>query len=190
MARRRDRARVALGTLKEKITGVNKKVMTTIFIDMDGVVADFGGYALRTLGIESKPGLRFDQTDWHRLREHSERIYSIVPVLPSAYKFVSGLKCVRDKFRVDLRFLTAVPKENDLGWAFWDKMQWASKHFPGIPVWFGPYSADKQYHCKPGDILIDDRISNIKQWPEHGILHQGDHEITLNTVEQILRNKS
>jgi len=179
-----------MGTLKEKITGVNKKVMTTVFIDMDGVVADFDGYAHRTLGIESKPGFRFDQNDWYRLREHSERIYSIIPVLPNAHELIGRLKDLRDQFGFDMRFLTAVPKENDLGWAFWDKMEWACKHFPGIPVWFGPYSVDKQNHCKPGDILIDDRVNNIEQWPEHGILYQGDHEITLNTVEQILKDKS
>ena len=63
--------------------------MTTVFIDMDGVVADFDGYAERTLGIKSKPGIRFDQEDWYRLRDHSNRIYSILPVLPNAYSLVS-----------------------------------------------------------------------------------------------------
>ncbi len=164
--------------------------MTTIFIDMDGVVADFDGYAHRTLGIESKPGFRFDQNDWYKLRQHSDRIYSIIPVLPNAYELVSKLKEFREQYGVELRFLTAIPKENDMGWAFWDKMEWACKHFPGIPVWFGPYSTDKQHHHKPGDILIDDRVSNIEQWPGHAIHYLGDHNFSLNTIEQILEGKN
>ena len=164
--------------------------MTTIFIDMDRVVADFDGYAERTLGIKSKPGIRFDQEDWCRWRDHSNRIYRILPVLPNAYSLVSGLKQLRDQYGFDMRFLTAVPKENDLGWAFWDKMEWACKHFPGIPVWFGPYSVDKHNHCKPGDILIDDRPSNIEEWPGHAIHYQGDHQLTLNTVEKIFKDKN
>ena len=179
-----------MATFNEKITGVNKTTMTTVFIDMDGVVADFDGYAERTLGIKSKPGIRFDQEDWYRLRDHSNRIYSILPVLPNAYSLVSGLKQLRDQYGFDMRFLTAVPKENDLGWAFWDKMEWVCKHFPGIPVWFGPYSVDKHNHCKPGDILIDDRPSNIEEWPGHAIHYQGDHQLTLNTVEKIFKDKN
>jgi len=83
---------------------------------MDGVVADFDGYALRTLGIKSKPGFRFDLSDWYKLKNHSERLYSIIPVLPNAYELISQLKQLRDQYGFNMRFLTAVPKENDLGW--------------------------------------------------------------------------
>jgi 5'(3')-deoxyribonucleotidase len=64
----------------------------------------------------------------------------------------------------DLKFLTAVPKGNDVPWAFNDKVQWAQSYFPSIPVFFGPFSKDKHVHCRPGDILIDDRLSNIEEW--------------------------
>jgi len=156
--------------------------MKTIFLDMDGVVADFDGYAHRTLGIETKPGVRFDQQDWYRLRDHSPRIYSLVPVLPTAHDLVKQVKeLVSDSY--DIRFLTAIPRENDMGWAYWDKMKWAEKNFPGIPVWFGPYSDDKQHHYKEGDILIDDRIKNIDDWPGFSILH--DHKAINKTLDQL-----
>ena len=38
--------------------------MTTVFIDMDGVVADFDGYIDRTLGVKSNNGFMIDQGDW------------------------------------------------------------------------------------------------------------------------------
>jgi hypothetical protein len=46
-----------------------------------------------------------------------------------------------------------------------DKVNWAAEHFPGIPVFLGPFSHDKWRYCKgPNDILIDDRHSNCSEW--------------------------
>jgi len=156
--------------------------MATIFLDMDGVVADFDGYAHRELGIETKPGIRFSQEDWYRLRDHSPRIYSIIPVLPNAHQLVDQVKQLAKQHDYDIKFLTAIPKENDMGWAFWDKIKWVEKNFTDIPVWFGPYSNDKKNHYKPGDILIDDRIKNIEEWPGFCILHQGDVDATIKKL--------
>ena len=158
-----------------------------LYVDMDGVVADFDGYAHRELGIEPKPGFRFSQEDWYRLRAHNPRIYRDVPVLPTAYELIHELKVIRDQLDIEMRFLTAVPKENDLGWAFWDKIGWVDQHFPGIPVFFGPYSVDKQQHYKPGDILIDDRISNVEEWPGFSILHDyNDINTTISKLKEHL----
>jgi hypothetical protein len=47
-------------------------------------------------------------------------------------------------------------------------MKWVEEYFPDIPVHFGPYSEDKRDHCWPGDILVDDRSTNIAQWINAG----------------------
>lgn len=172
-----------MDTFSKEVTKINK----IIFLDMDGVVSDFDGYAHRELGIETKAGIRFSQDDWYKLREFNERIYRDIPVLPGAEDFVKDVECLAGHYGYDIRFLTAVPRENDLGWAFWDKMEWAKKHFPFIPVWFGPYSDDKQHHYKPGHILIDDRVKNIDSWSKHGILHRGDYKETLDTLTQYIK---
>jgi hypothetical protein len=42
---------------------------------------------------------------------------------------------------------------------------------------FGPYSKDKKDHCVSGDILLDDRKSNIDEWNQAGgigILYRND----------------
>ena len=64
--------------------------------------------------------------------------------------------------------LTAIPQKNDFPDAFQDKIDWMQEHYPGIRVHFGPYSQDKQHHCRPGDILVDDRTSNILEWRAAG----------------------
>lgn len=162
-----------------------------LYVDMDGVVSDFDGYAQRELGIKPNPGYRFSQEDWYRLREFNQRIYRDIPALPTAYSLIDQLRTIRDDYNLEMYFLTAVPKENDCPWAFWDKCNWASKHFAGIPVHFGPFSVDKQKHYKPGDILIDDRVSNIEQWPGFSILHDyNDIDATLTKLKEHLSDLS
>ena len=53
-------------------------------------------------------------------------------------------------------------------WAFYDKVIWAVKYFPDIPVMFGPHSTDKYKHCQKGDILVDDRLDNCQAWTQAG----------------------
>ena len=52
-------------------------------------------------------------------------------------------------------------------------------------MFFGPYSRDKQNHCKALDILIDDRSDNIKEWKETGgvgILHK-EYDVTVEKLK-------
>jgi hypothetical protein len=93
------------------------------------------------------------------------------------------------KHGYELRFLTAVPRRNDFPWAFEDKVHWANYHFPDIPVWFGPFSDDKQVRSEPGNVLIDDRASNIDQWRARGgwaYLYQGEAKPALEALRQYL----
>ena len=63
------------------------------------------------------------------------------------------------------------------------------ENFPGIPVWFGPYSTDKQHHYQSGDILIDDRLQNIEEWRGVGgqaILHKGDADDTIEQLKSLM----
>ena len=163
--------------------------MTTIYLDMDDVVADFKEYAnrvLRSKQIEE----RWDQAEWARLKDNP-RLYRDLQLTPEADQLVEYCRAVRDQKGWELKFLTAIPGNNDLPWAFYDKMQWADRNFPDIPVMFGPYSNDKYKHCKPSDILIDDRTSNMTEWRAVGgigIQHRGDIELTLAELAGIVKN--
>ena len=149
--------------------------MNTLYLDMDGVVADWDTAAEEFLGIKkpSEDG-RWAQESWEKLRAN-ERFFSQLPLMPRSLELVDLAREFR-KNNWRLLFLTAIPRGNDHPWAFHDKMQWAQLHFPDIPVHFGPYSEDKQVHCQPGDILVDDRSSNITDWQlrvGHGVLVRG-----------------
>lgn len=159
--------------------------MTTLYLDMDGVVADFDEYAARTLGVPPSEGVYPDDV-WKQLASNG-RIYRDLKKTPYANELVEQVTAFCSAHNYTLKFLTAVPKGNDVPWAFYDKMVWAQLLFPGIPVMFGPYSKDKHHHCRPGDILIDDRRSNIEEWNAAGglgILHK-DLKSTLDQLSLI-----
>ena len=147
--------------------------MATIYLDMDGVVSDFDAYAEPIVGFRTPGGVRYDQEGWEKISAEP-RLYSKLELCPGANQLVTTVQEIAEEFGYDVKFLTAIPRQNDVPWTFHDKTEWINARWPGIPVFFGPYSHDKHQHCRPGDILIDDRPSNIDEWNSaggHGILH-------------------
>ena len=142
--------------------------MNKLYLDMDGVVADWRSNARRVLGSDSTdPRQRYSSEDWDRLRGLG-RIFRDLPLMAGAEELVSVARWFRDDLGWELLFLTAIPHNNDVPWVFHDKIAWAHRYFPDIPVHFGPYSEDKWRHCSPGDILVDDRLDNCQQWRAAG----------------------
>ena len=159
--------------------------MKTLYLDMDGVVADFDEYAARTLGIPPSSGI-YPEEVWYKLASNA-RLYRDLKKTSYADELVAECKDFALTKGYNLYFLTAVPKGNDVKWSFYDKVVWAQQHFPDIAVMFGPYSKDKHVHCMSGDILIDDRLSNIEEWSAAGgnAIHHVDYETTLAALNQL-----
>lgn len=132
---------------------------------MDDVVADWAAVARSIVGDWDKEKQeRIPDSQWERLKNH-QRIYRKLPLRPGARELMAWLTAYcRAREGTSLYFLTAVPKGNDVPWAFTDKIFWANEYFPEVPVFFGPYSVDKHQRCRPGDLLIDDRLSNCQSW--------------------------
>jgi len=138
-----------------------------IYVDMDDVVADWMAAAQARLDRDWNYGQRIPDSDWQRIKE-DERFYLNLPIKPGAYDLIDWCQryCLRTKSR--LFFLTALPHDYSMPWAAQDKVLWANKNFPGVPVFLGPFSHDKWRHCQPGDVLIDDRNSNCSEWVSAG----------------------
>jgi 5'(3')-deoxyribonucleotidase len=158
--------------------------MTTLYIDMDGVVADFDEYAARTLGVPPSQGIYPDEI-WYNLASNA-RLYRDLIKTEYADQLVEECRDLASTKNYEILFLTAVPKGNDVKWSFYDKVLWAQQYFPDIAVMFGPYSKDKWQHCKPGDILIDDRISNIDEWRTAGGI--AIHHVSIDKTLFALQN--
>jgi 5'(3')-deoxyribonucleotidase len=142
--------------------------MPTFYLDMDGVVADWVTRATAIIGKRyDDPAEHYTHEEWLKVKGDG-RLFRELPLMPKCDELVSIARVYRDRLKWDLLFLTAIPHDNDVPWTFTDKIEWASKHFPDIPVHFGPYSFDKYKHCKRGDILVDDRVDNCEQWTKAG----------------------
>ena len=139
-----------------------------IYLDMDDVVADWFGYARAYLKEPLfKDGDILPDATWRRLKD-DQRMYSKLPVKEGANELVRWVTDYATEHDCGLYFLSAIPKGNDMPWAPTDKVHWANRYFPHIPVFLGPYSHDKWVRCQPGDILIDDRRSNCEDWERAG----------------------
>jgi hypothetical protein len=136
---------------------------------MDDVVADWHGAAQDFLKLRwTKDQERIPQEDWDRIKQDSH-FYLNLPLRQGANELVQYCQQAVAQGQVQgLYFLTALPHDYSMPYAAQDKVWWAHRHFPGTPVFFGPFSHDKWRHCRPGDILIDDRHSNCSQWAEAG----------------------
>lgn len=163
--------------------------MKTIFVDMDGVVADFDTFASNLLGRKLLSlRCKFDLTgeEWEKLKA-VDRLYYQLPLMPDATKLIAYVKSLSTRFHV--QFLTAVPRRTTMPEARADKQAWVDKYFPGMKMDIGPYSHDKQKWCSMGDILIDDRPSNIDEWTKAGgvaIYHSGDVDKTIKTLNGVI----
>lgn len=159
----------------------------TFYLDMDGVVADwetaaaaYFGRPIRLAGAERTPSNT--PTEWESIKTQG-RFYRDLPLMARVDELVGLARQYRDRLGWQLLFLTAVPKNDDMPWAFYDKVLWAQARFPDIPVHFGPHSWDKHKHCRSGDILVDDRASNCDQWRSAGGV---SFRVTLNDLGTVI----
>jgi 5'(3')-deoxyribonucleotidase len=147
----------------------DNKHVPTIFVDMDGVIADFMTGARNYLNAstadtdEAERDGRWPEKTWGRLVE-APNFFRHLPKMSRADELMNLAHRFRDELGWQLRILTAIPENNEVPDVFQDKVDWIKEYYPGIRVNFGPYSQDKWRQCKPGDILIDDRKDNCEQW--------------------------
>lgn len=164
-----------------------------LYLDMDGVVCDFETPISNIVGkvpVGRDPHDWIGPVEWKILADHP-RLYRQLPKTTEADALVTRCKKFCEENDYELLFLTAVPHVGTMHWSYHDKTEWCREHYPEIPVHFGPYSRDKHLHCKSGDILIDDRPSNIRDWNAaggHGILHQGDLQRTIARLESVVND--
>jgi hypothetical protein len=140
-----------------------------IYLDMDDVVADWHNRAQEVIKMRwNKDGERIPQEQWDKVKDEL-RFYRDLPLMEGARELVQFCRDAVSNGKADgVAFLTALPHDYSMPFAAQDKVWWAHERFEGIPVFLGPFSHDKWRHCKPGDILIDDRISNCDEWTRAG----------------------
>lgn len=149
-----------------------------IYLDCDGVLADFDRGAEAVLGMhprafEQRFGIK---AFWSRLAK-APGFFANLERLPGAETLYDA---VRDRNPI---ILTGLP----LGrWAAPQKRAWAERHFPGVPV-ITTSAALKREHCHPGDVLVDDRDQYRRLWEEAGgvFVHHKDARSSIGALRAL-----
>lgn len=172
--------------------------MTRLYLDMDGVLADFNALARETLGATpdderaaAQRG-RWPDEEWRKLKS-VPNFYRKLPKTDIADELVALARRFRDELGWEIRVLTAIPKGNDMPDAFQDKLEWMQEYYPDIRVYFGPYSKDKAHHARMGDYLVDDRRDNCREWEAAGgtAIKVNDHDrrAAVSELRELLARK-
>jgi hypothetical protein len=135
-----------------------------LFVDMDGVLADFAGHYEAVFGWRPD---QEDDVDWAVVRQ-VEDFHLNIP-------HMADLQLLWDRIeRYQPIVLTGVPEE--IAEAPADKCAWVSKHLgPEVQIRCCQAS-EKWMHAQRGDILIDDSVKHRKRWVKAGgiwVTHRG-----------------
>jgi len=134
--------------------------MRHLFLDCDGVLADFDCAARQLFGMESRAAEEAlgEKEFWRRIRLSGD-FYRSLPLVHDAidlYRAVAHLKPT---------ILTGCPRGQ---WSQPQKIAWAHQHFPGVPV-ITCASREKFRHvAHRGDVLVDDYLKYKTLWEEAG----------------------
>jgi 5'(3')-deoxyribonucleotidase len=132
-----------------------------LFLDADGVLADFDEGARRLFGMgpaafEAKYGKR---EFWRRIAK-ARNFYGTLPEMPDARQLFDGVRHLKPTI------LTGLPVGK---WAAPQKIDWAAEHFPGVPI-ITSMARDKAKHMKPGDVLVDDSDTHRAAFENAGVV--------------------
>ena len=146
-----------------------------LFLDCDGVLADFDAGVKDLLGMDAK---RFEAKHgrgefWKRLARHGN-FYGDLEEMEDAQVLFQAVKHLKPTI------LTGLP----LGkWAAPQKERWAAAHFPGVPI-ITTMARQKHLHMEKGDVLVDDRENHRKLWEDAGgiFIHHKSAELSLRAL--------
>lgn len=168
--------------------------MNTIYLDMDGVLANFDKQIVALFGKHFYEIGQDSQDRWNIISDRCDTIYRHLEKMPDADELVAGVFALAIQYRQSVGILTAIPKFGHVPNAITHKRLWVQERYPVLNLNFntGPYAVNKQMHAKEHDVLIDDSELNIPQWNAaggFGILHTSAAD-SLTKLEAFLKGRN
>jgi len=158
--------------------------ITTIYLDMDGVIADFNKRYKELFGIEPKDATTYKEFEKFFLQLIADGHFATLELMPDAFKLINHLKSLP----IETKILSSTSSESKDEAIRTQKLKWLETHNITFEPILVPGKRLKRQYATPTSILIDDTESNIKQWTEDGgiAIHHNDIHITIDTLKKYL----
>ena len=147
-----------------------------LYLDCDGVLADFSKGAAAALGMHPKAFEKRFGTGrfWAKLATAPD-FYFALPLMPDAMTLFDAVK------HLNPIILTGLPRGS---WAADQKVRWAARYFPGTRI-ITTMARDKRNHAREGDVLVDDQIKHAHLWEDAGgvFIHHKNAEETIERLK-------
>ena len=157
-------------------------MIRTLFLDLDGVFADFDGGFPALFGFDHREA--GDEVMWKTINEYGT-FFRDLPVCEGSLEFFNSVA------HLSPIILTACPKDDFENIAK-QKRAWVREHLgDDVRIIYSPGGKSKPlYMHRPGDILVDDFKPNIDRWNKalgNGIHHNGSFARTSYLVSALTR---
>jgi phosphoglycolate phosphatase-like HAD superfamily hydrolase len=138
--------------------------MKNIYLDMDGVIADFDKRYEELFKITTKESER--DKKWVQFFDKfiQDRHFATLDLMPEAIELMDYLKGTG----IPITILSSTSSDKRDAAIRPQKMEWLSKHKIDFPVILVPGARLKKDYATPDSILIDDTAKNIDDWRREG----------------------
>ena len=168
-----------------KITEVTNKPMPTVYVDMDGVLADLFNHVGAIHDVEHYNQMTDKQWEDFFQNTDAYHLFRDIPAFPTSNKLVQIVKSMFGGYRI-----LSSPLSFDRAGSIKGKREWLAKNISDPPDSI-VFEHEKFKYAKTGNvpnILIDDFRKNVTAWNAAGgigIKYQAD-ENSLNELVQEL----
>ena len=144
--------------------------ITKIYLDMDGVIADFDKKYKELYKIAPRDADTYKTFDKFFTTFIAERQFAKLDLMPDAMVLINYLRSLP----IPTEILSSTSSEKRDAEIREQKVEWLHKHNLTFPINLVPGKRLKRNFSNPSSILIDDTAQNIDQWRAEGgvgILH-------------------
>lgn len=161
---------------------------TTVFVDMDGVLADLFNHVGKIHDVEHYTNMKKEEWEAFFQDSDAEKLFASLPMFANANELLAMVKEMFGGYKI-----LSSPLNYDKDGSIKGKKEWLQKHII-VPADDWIFDHEKYKYAMNGkipNILIDDYRKNIHLWEKAGgigIKWQNDED-TLDSLKTQLENK-